>query len=556
MYRVLIVDDEFYVVTLIEHLVDWEAFGMEVVGKAFDGKQALEKVWELLPEIVIVDICMPEYDGITLMQKIREINTYIKFIVISGHKKFEYAKSAIQYDIEDYMLKPIDKEELETILFRLREKLESETIGEKKLEVLDQQLSASKSRLRETFMDLFTSRMIVWNEYSMETLYTSFYVNFRDPVYKIILIKLDIMNEGVGNNFLDDMMGKVTCQFREATETLCKEALCKTDGTVLTALINYAPGKSQEIFESYNTLLKVLDRLLRKFENIKTTIVIGNEFYYLNNSDVELKSAQRAMAAKVCLGCGRIISVPEIRENADAINEVMPHEKAAELREILKDWEPAKMRKILSDCYNVADALKNQDNLIHSRTAFRILKLFYEYLHQAELYKDSYEVMEHELTQQIQDCVTSEGIRACIYKYMEKNIKKIIETNQSGENPSILLAKKYIASNYNETITLAMLAGKVSLSRVYFSILFKKETGVNFLEYLTQYRVEASKELLKEIHYNLNEVAEKTGFQDGRYYSKVFKKIVGISPSEYRSRHTSGMGGGKIEKREKSIWGK
>ena len=113
MYKVLIVDDEKYVISLIEKLIDWEKLGINVVGSAGDGMKGVELVEELKPDILIADVKMPGFDGISLVKRVREIDRDIKFIIISGHKKFEYAKSVMKYNVEDYILKPIDKEELE-----------------------------------------------------------------------------------------------------------------------------------------------------------------------------------------------------------------------------------------------------------------------------------------------------------------------------------------------------------------------------------------------------------------------------------------------------------
>ena len=96
MYKVLIVDDEKYVISLIERLVDWEKLGMEVIGSAGDGVQGIRMVEELRPDILIADVKMPGFDGISLIKKVREIDRDVKFIMISGHKRFEYAKSVMK----------------------------------------------------------------------------------------------------------------------------------------------------------------------------------------------------------------------------------------------------------------------------------------------------------------------------------------------------------------------------------------------------------------------------------------------------------------------------
>lgn len=130
---------------------------MDIAGTANDGMDALELVENVQPDIVIVDVRMPGYDGITFMQKVREINDRVHFIVISGHKKFTYAKSAIQYNVEDYLLKPINKKELETILTKLKVKLEQEQQHEQSIKILDDQLGISKKKLRDHLIEQLMS---------------------------------------------------------------------------------------------------------------------------------------------------------------------------------------------------------------------------------------------------------------------------------------------------------------------------------------------------------------------------------------------------------------
>ncbi|HBF39879.1 MAG TPA: DNA-binding response regulator, partial [Firmicutes bacterium] len=118
--KVLIADDEEKVCTLIYKLVDWKDFDMEVVATVYNGIDALERIRDLAPDVVITDIRMPGYDGIELIAKAKEINDHLEFIIISGYRHFEYAQSAIKYGVSDYLLKPIKKEELTGTLEKIR----------------------------------------------------------------------------------------------------------------------------------------------------------------------------------------------------------------------------------------------------------------------------------------------------------------------------------------------------------------------------------------------------------------------------------------------------
>ena len=122
MIKVLIADDEVKVIQLIEHLVDWQAFEMEIVGRVNDGEKALETILQQQPDLVVTDIRMPVINGIELVQKAQEAGQNPFFIMISGYSEFEYAQRAVQLGVEDYLLKPLRQKDLEAVLTKIRDK--------------------------------------------------------------------------------------------------------------------------------------------------------------------------------------------------------------------------------------------------------------------------------------------------------------------------------------------------------------------------------------------------------------------------------------------------
>ena len=159
MLRVVLADDENKVILLLQKLIDWESLGYEIVGTANDGLRALELVREEQPDLLITDIRMPGYSGIELIQRAKELQPNLHFIVISGYRKFEYAQNALKYGVEDYLLKPIKQDELTGILLQLKDKLGEEAAlefrlkksGERQQELLMESL-ADASENQQSFM--------------------------------------------------------------------------------------------------------------------------------------------------------------------------------------------------------------------------------------------------------------------------------------------------------------------------------------------------------------------------------------------------------------------
>ena len=126
MYKVMLVDDERLILQGVLNIIDWEKLGMEVIHMAENGKEALDKYKENPVDIIITDINMPVITGLELIMKIKEINKRAKFIVLSGYDEFSYARTAMKYGVENYILKPINEEELEAALIDINKKIKDE----------------------------------------------------------------------------------------------------------------------------------------------------------------------------------------------------------------------------------------------------------------------------------------------------------------------------------------------------------------------------------------------------------------------------------------------
>lgn len=151
--KVIIVDDEYLIRNLIKMKIDWEEVGMEVVGEAANAEQALELVDNLNPDIIFTDICMPSMDGIEFSKLVIERYSHIKIIIVTGYDDFEYARSSVRLGISDFILKPINSDELMQSLSKLRSIINSERNHEKEYNQLKKHVEESLPVLREKFLN-------------------------------------------------------------------------------------------------------------------------------------------------------------------------------------------------------------------------------------------------------------------------------------------------------------------------------------------------------------------------------------------------------------------
>ena len=158
LYRIILVDDEEEVRKSIIRKIDWTAVGFAVVGDAENGEDALEKIENLEPDVVLTDIRMPYMDGLTLAERIRQKYPSMKIVIFSGYDDFEYAKQAIKLNVTEYILKPVNVEELTAILKRIKTNLDEEIEQKRNVNLLRENYKRSLPILREQFLKDLISR--------------------------------------------------------------------------------------------------------------------------------------------------------------------------------------------------------------------------------------------------------------------------------------------------------------------------------------------------------------------------------------------------------------
>lgn len=533
MYKVLIVDDEHYVVSLIERIIDWQALNMCIAGTADNGQSAIALVEKLEPDIMIVDVRMPGCDGITLMQRVREINSRIKFIVISGHRRFEYAKSAMKYNVEDYLLKPINKDELEGILRKLREKLEQESASLQTIQVMDSQLGESKERLRALLLEHILAGEPVASKLSQ--INREYLTEFSPGRFCCVIIKLDSGNKELDRSFFSELLQELAEVLTGDISPACYSCLSLTQAKRILVLLNYASSREEELYNRLRQSAKGMGGILEKYEKLRHTLGVGDSVKDLSEISFSLSKAQKALDSRFELNSG-IIFFREVREDAGIINIILSDQRTRKLSSAFQSLNCDRIHSCIYELFAISKDYGKSDTAISIRLTRQIHHIFFEYIRRIDVYKGSYEDLYAALWEQLEVCFSKEELQLALTEHIRNFIETYIA---KGTNPVVRIAKQYILENYDKSISLSSISEIVNLTPVYFSILFKKEVGINFVDYLTQYRIETAKGLLKDVRHNINEVASLCGFQDTRYFSKTFKKIVGITPSEYRSRHIS-----------------
>lgn len=536
MYKVLIVDDEKYVISLIEKLIDWEKLGMKVVGSAGDGMKGVELVEELKPDILIADVKMPGFDGISLVKRVREIDRDIKFIIISGHKKFEYAKSVMKYNVEDYILKPIDKEELEGILQKIRKELDEKSEQRKNEGKINKWMDSNRLLMNDQFMEELYNKSLFSKKQSIEEINQRYFTELGNYVYRCAIIQLNGLNGTMEASFVEDFLSTLKKYIDQKNGENERPVMSRIGYHQILLLLESA----QEKMSSVNTVLEnILGEALRmgsKYSGLKVAFSVGKPVRLDTNVmglEETLDSARTALNKRFTDGYGRILLA---ENNSAAENSDIDADMLKNLGKAVRSTSESEITQQINAIYDAVRSEGYKNSNIYMTAASKVNEELYQYLRLFSSAEGMQQKLEEQLGKRMIEATGITELKKLLVQHICENMEQLIGDSKSNLSPAIRTAKIFIANNYKQDIGLSDVARVVNLSSVYFSGLFKKEMGENFVDYLNRVRIDAAKVLLKDVRNNIGEIAEQCGFSDTRYFAKIFKRSVGITPSDYRKR--------------------
>ena len=523
MLKVVLADDENKVILLMRKLIDWEALGYEVVGIANDGLHALELVQTQQPHLLITDIRMPGCDGIELIRRAKEMQPRLHFIVISGYRQFEYAQSALKYGVEDYLLKPLKQEELSSILLRIKDKLGEEA-------AVEFQLKQNSERQQERFIDTLKNAADHDQPFiNAVQADTEFGLHFADGCYFAALVKPDISNAAQYLNGYQLMMQHTLEIVRQGVQTLADEyaaALLKEGVAILLYMREYQPV---EVKQCFTKIRKEIEKQRDLFWDIRSTVCIGSRKDRLEQAGVSMREALWLCRDRLChVQPWRDAEIEEPVCSGHYLMDAAQKKRFQEAAEYL-------------DANRFTQELESSYRYISRRQPLtgQMLEDWFRQVLEASLYgmQQNGSVADRFARTMIEDfwrCTNAQDIFLLLRQNIRQEILRLEGEKALRETRPITEAKRYIQQHYQEALRLEDVSSAVGFNATYFSALFKKETGQNFMDYLTELRVNKSKELLCRDDLSVQDVAELVGYRDLKYFSRLFKKITGVSPSDYK----------------------
>ena len=534
MLKIFLAEDEVIVRETIKRMIPWEELGFELVGEAADGEMALPLLIRQKPDLLITDIKMPFMDGLTLAKLAKKELPELKIVILSGYDDFNYAKQAINIGVEDYLLKPITKNALIERISEIRSRYEHEKTQKEYYEKFQREMQAyEKNSSRDFFEALVRGSMDMMEVYKKAE---KLGVDIVAEAYNILIFTM---------NSEEDFSGQ-------------KEGYSEWEAESLEMLEEFFSGHpSAMLFRSnifsYGVLLKgqkesikeIKGILKRKESKREWFLAVGQPVERLSQIKKSYHTASRAFSQRY-LYVENILYYDEMEMMEHRSGQADTNDNAYLKKVDVNALNPAILQKFLSNGiqeetenfvkdYFYAIGQEPMESLVFRN--YVILNVRFSVITFLKGLGCDTEGMEPENTEEIL-AESGKNIESAI-AYAEKMVSQAItirDQNSGNKNRSILkTAVDFIESHYmEEEISLNTVANVANVSANHFSALFSQNMGQTFIEYLTSLRMNKAKELLRCTGMRSSEIAGEIGYKDAHYFSYLFKKTQGMTPSDYR----------------------
>ena len=542
MLKIFLAEDEVIVRETIKRMIPWEELGFELVGEAADGEMALPLLIRQKPDLLITDIKMPFMDGLTLAKLAKKELPELKIVILSGYDDFNYAKQAINIGVEDYLLKPITKNALIERLSEIRSRYEHEKTQKEYYEKFQREMQAyEKNSSRDFFEALVRGSMDMMEVYKKAE---KLGVDIVAEAYNILIFTM---------NSEEDFSGQKEGYSEWEAESLemLEEFFSGHPSAMLfrSNIFSYGvllKGQKESIKEITKECVgKIQGILNRKESKREWFLAVGQPVERLSQIKKSYHTASRAFSQRY-LYVENILYYDEMEMMEHRSGQADTNDNAYLKKVDVNALNPAILQKFLSNGiqeetenfvkdYFYAIGQEPMESLVFRN--YVILNVRFSVITFLKGLGCDTEGMEPENTEEIL-VESGKNIENAI-AYAEKMISRAItirDQNSGNKNRSILkTAVDFIDEHYmDEDISLNTAANVANVSSNHFSALFSQNMGQTFIEYLTSLRMNKAKELLRCTGMRSSEIAGEIGYKDAHYFSYLFKKTQGMTPSDYR----------------------
>ena len=530
MLKVFLVEDEFVVREGIKNNVDWKSHGYDFCGEASDGELAFPMIQKLKPDIVITDIRMPFMDGLALSKLIKKEMPWIEIIILSGFEEFEYAKEGIKIGIAQYLLKPISGEDLlkevDTVAEKIIEKQKESEIREKYLREMEENFLKERK-------DLF-QYLVTGSKSAAELLEMADKLNIdlSSMWYNIVLMVTKSINHAQ-NEYSNSLI-----EIEEKSRELDDDHILIFDRNLEGKAYLFKADSKEELETIQKDYLAKVVNILKDYENVRYFGGIGLPVNRLRELPVSFESASHAFAHRYLVSESLILNGEEMRQREylkkaefDLSNLNPKQIDRNKIKEFLKVGDKEEVIYFVEEFFRDLGSSVMKSNMFRQYITMDVYFCVVDFLEGLQIQRE--EIEPFDITSGILQTQESamEYVTCIVKKALE--LREKTASNRYGDVVDEVM--RYIEENYaDEELSLNVLASHVNFSPNHLSMIFSQQTGQTFIKYLTDFRMNKAKELLRCTGKKSSVISMEVGYKDPHYFSYLFKKTQGMTPTQYR----------------------
>ncbi|MZQ86357.1 response regulator [Paenibacillus sp. 5J-6] len=557
--RVLIVDDEELIRTGIARLVTQAGTSFQVIGTCSSAKEALASLEQEEIDLIITDIRMPEMDGLELLTEVRHLHPNVFSLVISGYEEFEYARSALKLGASDYILKPIDRKQFRE---QLNNMIELVTTHRKK-QFLQQDLEHKSQKADDFQVGNFLNSVL----YASRLPHVKEWQGLLNPLchYRLIAASIDRVPRADAYSQRDYEL------FEYVMNGIIREIGSGFGGSEASAislrswngldgwgwvLINHNKqeepdgeadaddASSSEIDRFCERLTVKLHETFAKYLPVSVSLGVSSELQDISTIGQAAAEARASLQRRLFEGGGKchwlekqpaynLLNVQETKSAALRLSDL-----ESKLFNVMRLFDEDVIRATVDDLFSIW----KKNTLFSGDLPANVLALMLR----ATILIDEIRLEDRDTgklmsTTYIESTWRKMQVSSDVLELKEELMRfllliagKLKSLRFQSEKEPVEKAKTYIEQHLADDLTLGVVAGEIYLNPSYFSNLFKIQTGENFLNYVTRIRMDKARELMQDRVLKLNEIANKVGYQNPKYFTKLFKEYYGSTPTDYR----------------------
>lgn len=528
MYKLLIVDDEPLVQVGIKSMLKWEELDISIVGTATNGEIAYEMIEQHLPDIVIADIKMPLMSGLELAKKCMEtIGRFPCFIILTSYEEFDFVKEAIKYQVVDYLVK------LELTPEMLTGSVQKAIAYVNEHRLVDQHASAERNETH-LFLEKFYIRLL-HNLFESEEQFSmqchELKITFDYDAYTCCY--MEICGERIDSLAAGEQMNLYNSSLQMVQEIASKYISCQVVSLDLKHFVIVFFMNQEQAADSINVIAKALSHtctMIHNYYNVTILAGVGPIVTEPMNITYSYTDARQTFAnASADLPMAFYDNATNTPKAPTLFNMALFRD---DLRRAFDEYDADALHDIITTIMELFETHPS-----HTVQAFdaasNLLYLSITLLTDGE--ETLTEIFQNEPNgyRSLYGLTSVNQITNWLALFRDGLCAFFRLHNKDYKNHIVVNVKKYINSHIEEKLTLNDLAAIFGISANYLSLLFKKNSDIGFNDYITQMKIEAAKQLMENDNLKVYEIADRLGYESAFYFSKVFKKVEGVSPREY-----------------------